>query len=382
MKPLLAALILVILSACGSSATEPVRIGVYLPMTGNIASYGQLAWQGITTAKEMEPEVLGGRVELYLVDTKSDKVESANSVSRLIERDKVVAIIGEMISGDTIAGGAIAERHKIPMVSPTATNPEVTRGKKYVFRVCFIDPDQGRAAARLAIDQLHAKTAAMIYDVSQDYSVALAAFFKKEFAKQGGKVIEEVKFRSGDRDFDPLLTNIKYSKPDIIYAPIYYTECALIARQARQMGLDVPFISGDGAQAPELIQLGGKAVEGVYFTAHFHPDMVTTQRGKIFLSKIGADGNAFTAIAADAYFLILDAIKRSGSADPEAIRNALASTADFSGVTGSMSIGADGNAIKPIVVNKVENGKFVYVTTIQPTPAFGRVDDTNKLSKE
>ena len=358
------------LIAASAIAAEPVKIGVYLPMTGPVAAYGQMGWSGITTAKKMVPTVLGRPVELKLVDTKSDKVESANAVSRLVEKEKVVAIIGEMISGNTIAGSDSAERSHVPMVSPTATNPIVTQGKKFIFRVCFIDPDQGRIAAKLAIDRLKAKTAALIYDISQDYCVALAAFFRKEFTKDGGKILTETKFKTGDRDFTPQLSSIKAVHPDIIYAPIYYTECALIAKQAREMGLKVPILAGDGVQAPELIQLGGKAVEGVYFTAHFHRDMITWDSGKKFAALIkketGKELDAFSAMGADAYFIIIDAIKRAGSTDPEKIRNALATTKDFQGVTGKISLKRNGNAVKAMVINMVKDGKFKYVTTINP----------------
>jgi branched-chain amino acid transport system substrate-binding protein len=349
-----------------ASASDPVLIGAYLPMTGNVAAYGQLAWIGVNAAQKMERSVLGRPVELRLADTKSEKVNAADSVYRLVQKDHVVALIGEMISGNTIAGADVAERLKIPSVSPTATNPIVTQGKQYIFRVCFIDTDQGRVAGKLALDTLKAKTAALIYDMSQDYSVSLAAFFKKEFTKGGGKIVAETKFRSGDRDFYPQVSAIKAAKPDMVYAPVYYTECALIAKQARELGYQGPIVGGDGVQAPELIELGGKAVEGVYFTAHFHPDMISTDRGRKFLQAVGPDQNAFTAIAADAYFILVDAIRRAGSTDPAKIREALASTKDFEGVTGKISLGPDGNAVKDMVVNQVKDGKFIYVTTINP----------------
>ncbi len=351
-------------------ASEPVLIGAYLPMTGLVAAYGQMGWSGIQVANKMEPTVLDRPVELRLVDTKSDKVEAANAVSRLVERENVVAIIGEMISGNTIAGADHAERSKIPMVSPTATNPIVTQGKKYIFRVCFIDPDQGRVAALLARNRLKAKTAALIYDISQDYCVGLANFFKKEFKKLGGEIVSETRFKTGDREFTPQLAAIKSSNPDIIYAPIYYTECALIARQARQLGVTAPILSADGAQAPELIQIGGKDVEGVYLTAHFHTKMVTSERGKKFLELFkkttGKDLDAFSAMGADAYFIILDAIKRAGSADPVKIREALVATKDFEGVTGKITMTPLGNAIKAMVINRVKDGEFTYVTTVEP----------------
>jgi branched-chain amino acid transport system substrate-binding protein len=353
------------------SAADTIPVGAYLPITGPVAAYGQMGWKGVTVANKMTPEVLGKKIDLKLVDTKSDKVEAANAVSRLIEKEKVIAIIGEMISGNTIAGSDYAERNEIPMVSPTATNPIVTQNKKYIFRVCFIDPDQGRIAAVLAKDRLNAKTAALIYDISQDYCVGLANFFKKEFTKGGGKIVSETKFKTGDKDFTPQVSSIKAAKPDIIYAPIYYTECALIAKQAREEGLDIPILAGDGAQAPELIELGGKAVEGVYLTAHFHKDMIANERGKEFqkLFKKESEGkelSAFEAMGADAYFVLVDAIKRAGEADPKKIREALASTKDFKGVSGNITLKDNGNAVKSMVINKVEGGKFVYVTTIDP----------------
>jgi len=352
-------------------SAEPVILGAYLSMTGGVAAYGQMAWSGISIAKKMEPEVLGRPVEVKLVDTKSEKVDSANAVSRLIEKEKVVAIIGEMISGNTIAGAEPAERKKIPMVSPTATNPIVNQGKKYIFRVCFLDTEQGSVLAKLAKDELKAKTAALIYDVSQDYSVGLATFFKKEFLAGGGKIVTETKFKSGDRDFDSQLSIIKAAKPDVICAPIYYTECALIARQARRRGLDMPILAGDGVQAPELLELGGDAVEDIYFTTHFHKDMITSARGKEFLRLFEKDTgktepDAFTAMAADAYFITVDAIRRAGSSDPEKIREALLSTKDFEGVTGKITMKPDGNPFKAMVIDQVKGGKFVYVTTINP----------------
>lgn len=361
-----------ILAALASAAwaAEPIPVGAFLPMTGGVAAYGQMGWSGITVARTMEPEVLGRPVDLRLVDTKSEKVDAANAVYRLIEKEKVVALIGEMISGNTIAGADHAERSKIPVVSPTATNPIVTQGRQYIFRVCFTDPDQGRIAAKLVRYRLKAKTAALIYDISQDYCVALAAFFKKDFIQDGGEIVAETKFKSGDRDFAPQLSRIKQANPDVIYAPIYYTECALVAKQAREMGITAPIVTSDGAQAPELIELGGNAVENVYFTAHFHKAMIDTDRGKKFLEayekETGKDLDAFAAMAADAYFILVDAIQRAGSTDSTKIREALASTKDFEGVTGKITLKPDGNAVKAMVVNKVHNGKFEYVTTVNP----------------
>jgi branched-chain amino acid transport system substrate-binding protein len=356
--------------AAKHAASGPIKIGAYLPMTGGVAAYGQMGWDGIQVAHEMTPKVLGREINLSLVDTKSDKIEAANAVERLIKKDKVVAIIGEMISGNSMAGGPIAEMNQIPVISPTATNPLVTQGKKYYFRACFIDPFQGEVAAKLATENLKAKTAAVIVDIAQDYCVGLANFFVKAFVKAGGKVVSTTYIQTGDQDFSAQLSAVQATKPDIIYAPNYYTEDALMAKQARDLGITAPILTGDGAQAPELLQIGGKAVEGMYFTGHFNADAVTTKLGKEFVAfykkKTNKDPDAFSALGADAYFILIDAINRAGTTKGPEVRKALASTKNFQGISGNISIGEDGNAVKSVVINQVKNGKFEYVTTVNP----------------
>jgi branched-chain amino acid transport system substrate-binding protein len=354
-----------------SSAAETVKIGGWLPMTGAVAAYGQDAWAGIQIALEMKPTVLGKKVEVVVADTKSDKIEAANAMSRLIEKDNVTAVVGEMISGDTMAGGPIAEKAKIPVVSPTATNPLVTQGKKYVFRVCFIDPVQGDIAAKYAFHTLKAKKAALIVDKSQDYCVGLAKFFKDAFTKLGGKIVAETFCVTEDKDFSAQLSTIKSTRPDVIYAPNYYSPVALFTRQARELGVKAPVLSGDGAQAEELIQIGGKEVEGVAFTGHFNARAATTKLAKDFIARFekkysNKEPNAFHALAADAYFVLCDAITRANSTKGEAIRAALAATKNFEAISGILSIGEDGNAVKPMVINVVKGGKFEYLTTINP----------------
>lgn len=351
-------------------AADTIKIGVYLPMTGGVAAYGDMEWSGIQIARDMEPEVLGKKIELVLLDTKSDKIEAANAVTLLVEKEKVVGILGEAISGNTLAGNKISEDAKIPSVSPTATNPLVTQGKKYAFRACFIDPFQGEVAARFAVNNLKAKTAALIIDNAQDYCVGLGKFFETEFTKLGGKILSISYIQTGDQDFSAQLSNVQAGKPDIIYAPNYYTEDALMAKQARDLGIMCPILTGDGAQADTLLQIGGKAVEDMYFTGHFHKDAATTDRAKEFIKryeeKYHVEADAFRALGADAYFLLVDAIKRAGSTDGTKIRDALAGTKDFKGVSGTITMGEDGNPIKSMVIIKVSGGKFVYVTTINP----------------
>ncbi len=351
-------------------AQEAIKIGVYLPMTGTVASYGDMEWSGIRIARDMEPTVLGKKIELVLVDTKSDKIEAANAVSRLIQNDKVVGIIGEAISGNTMAGNPISEASGIPSVSPTATSPLVTQGKKYAFRSCFIDPFQGEVAARFALKNLKARTAAVIIDNAQDYCVGLDNFFMREFVKGGGEIVSTTFIQTGDQDFSAQLSIVQAANPDVIYAPNYYTEDALMAKEARDLGIDATILTGDGAQADPLIQIGGKAVENMYLTAHFHKGAATSERAKEYIRRFEEqykkDADAFGALSADSYFLLVGAITRAGSTDGAKIRDALAATADFKGVSGTITMHEDGNPTKSMVINKVEGGKFVYVTTIDP----------------
>jgi branched-chain amino acid transport system substrate-binding protein len=356
--------------AAPALAQETIKIGAYLPMTGAVAAYGESEWAGIQIANEMEPTVLGKKIELKLVDTKSDKIEAANAMTLLVEKEKVAAVLGEAISGNSMAGNPISEAAKIPTVSPTATNPLVNQGKQYAFRACFIDPFQGEVAARFAVNDLKAKTAALIIDQAQDYAVGLAKFFEKEFVKQGGKIVTTTYIQTGDQDFSAQLSAVQASKPDLIYAPNYYTEDALMAKQARDLGIKVPILTGDGAQEAALIEIGGAAVEEVYFTGHFHKQAATTDRAKEYIKryeeKHKKEADAFGALGADAYFLAIDAIKRAGSTDGSKIRDALADTKDFKAVSGTITMGENGNPIKSMVINKVQGGKFVYVTTINP----------------
>lgn len=373
-----AALLILCLLSCQTvraGEPEPIAVGVLAPMTGAVAAYGQMTNAGIQIAHDMRPEVLGQPVKLILLDTKSDAVEAANGASRLVKKDQVVALLGPVTSTRSLAAAPIAEAAGIPLISPAATSPILTQGKKYIFRVCFIDPFQGKVAARYAYKRLSKRKAAVLIDVSQDYAVGLAAFFMREFKRLGGKIAARVKCNTGDQDFSAQLGAIKASGADILYLPNYYTEDALIARQAKEIGLNIPLLSGDGAQAPELINIGGPAVEGFAFTSHFHPAGAQSGLGKEFISayqklkKAGQfkeDLASFHVLGADAYFLLLDAIQRAGSTDGEKLRAALVNTNNFKGASGTFSIGLDGNAIKSAVILKVQDGKFVYVTTMEP----------------
>lgn len=354
-----------------AAAKEPIKIGVFLPMTGNVSAFGQMEWLGIKTAHQMMGKILGREVKLILEDTKSEETEAALAVERLIEQHQVVGIIGGAISGSALAGGSVAEKNGIPLISPSATNLLVTQGKKYVFRACFDDAFQSQVAARQARIAMGASTAAVVVDIAQaEYSVGLGNLFLKAFGEMGGKVLVTAYIQTGDRDFRSQLSEVREANPDIIYVPNYYTENALLTKQARDLGIKMPILMADGAQVPALIETGGKAVEGVHFTAHFNLEAVSTALGRRFAANFKKqykkDVDAFGALGADAYFILVGAIKRAKSTEGAKVRTALTGNKNFKGVTGPIKINEDGNTVKPLVINRVKNGRFTYVTTVNP----------------
>jgi branched-chain amino acid transport system substrate-binding protein len=357
-------------SVFASPARCEIKIGLYLPMTGAAAAMGQMVWEGVQTAREMHPKILGQETRLFLVDTKSDKIEAANAVSRLIEKEQVSAIIGEVISSDTLAGVPIAERARVPNISPTATNPLVTQNRRYAFRACFVDDLQGKVAARFAWEHLKARRAAVLIDQAQDYCVGLATFFMREFKKRGGDIVSISYIQTGDQDFTAQISAFRGKNPDLLYAPNYYAENALLAKQMQGLGMKVPILTGDGAQVPELLSIGGKAVEGMYFTAHFHRQGAATELARKFLktyeAKYNKELDAFSALGADSYFLLRQAMEAAGEADGPKTAQALAQTKDFPGVTGAITMGPNHNPVKGVVLIKVEKGRFAYQTTIKP----------------
>ena len=357
----------------GQKADEVIKIGVFEPMTGANAAGGEMTVEGIELAREIKGEVLGRKVEIIVVDNKSDKVEAANAVSRLIEKDKVVAIIGSYGSSLSMAAGDIVKKAEVPAVGCSPTNPLVTLNNDYYFRVCFIDPFQGTVMARYAVNELGAKTAAVIQDVTQDYSVGLSKYFIDAFRELTGdrnSIVEVSAYNTGDQDFTAQLTNVKNKKPDIIFAPGNYGESALLIRQARDLGIDVPFLGGDTWEAPEFLAIGGEAVEGAVFSTHFTAEAPVTEESGVFLdayrNKFGKEANAFAALGYDAYMLILDVIENAGSADSQAIRDGLAKAKGFVGATGIITLDQNGDAVKSAVINKVDGAKFVYLTTVEP----------------
>lgn len=357
------------LLAAPAAAQEPIRIGVNLEMTGAVAAYGQMGWEGLQVIRSLGYDtVLGRPVELVLVDNKSDKVEAANATTRLINQG-VVAIIGTMTSGNILAAGPIAEEAGIPIIGPSTTNPLVTQGRDYVFRACFTDNYQAEIAAQFAFENLGARRAAVISDIAQDYTVALGQYFTQQFQKLGGSVVTTTYVRTGDQDFTAQLTAVANANPDLLYVPNYYTEDALIARQARELGLTQPFLSGDGADAPELLQIGGEAVEGLMHTAFWHEEAAVTDLGRRYIeayrARYNKEPNSFGGLAADAYLMLLHAIEKAGTPDPRLIRDQLEAIDGLEVVTGPVII-ENGDAIKPVVIRRVEGGEFRYMTTVFP----------------
>lgn len=356
----------------GCAAVGGIKIGVYEPMTGSSASGGQMTWEGVQLANEMYPEVLGKKIELYLEDNKTDKTEAANAVTRLIDLKKVVAIIGSYGSSLSVAGGQVAKEKKIPCVGCSPTNPIVTKDNPYYFRVCFIDPFQGKVMAKYAYDN-KARTAVIIKNVQDDYAVGLANYFKEAFVKLTGNancVLGEFEYNTGDQDFTAQLTKTASLKPDVVFAPGNYGDSALMIRQARTLKIECPFMGGDTWEAPEFMSIGGAAVEGATFSTHYSVQATANDAAKKFVDaykkKFNKEPNAFAALGYDAYLVVLEAIKNAGKADPALIQQNLAKMQGFKGVTGTITMDANRDANKSAVILQVKGGKFQYLTTVEP----------------
>ena len=319
---------------------KSIVLGEYGSMTGALATFGQSTDNAIKMATEeinAKGGVLGKPVEIALEDNGSRAEQVPLAINKLINEKNVLAILGEVASSNSLAAAPICQAAGVPMLSPTSTNPKVTQVGDYIFRACFIDPFQGSVMAKFASGDLNAKTVAIFTDVKSDYSKGLTEFFKKEFVASGGKIVAEESYRAGETDFRGQLTNIKGIKPDVIYIPGYYTEVANIAVQARSLGIDVPLLGGDGWDSPKLFEIGGKAVDGSYLTNHYSMENKTPRIEKFvsdYRKKYGEAPDALAAVAYDAAYMMFDAIERAGSTDRAKLRDALAATENFQGVTG------------------------------------------------
>jgi len=374
---LFAAALVLAFGGCQKQAdSNVIKIGVFEPLTGANAAGGALEVEGIRLANQLNPTVtVAGKtykVELVIADNRSDKVEAANAMQRLVDRDKVNVVLGSWGSSLSMSGGEVS-RGKVPAIGLSCTNPLVTAGNDWYFRVCFIDPFQGTVMASYAFNDLKAKTAVIVQEISNDYSVGLAKFFVDTFVKLTGNpnaILATVNYNTGDQDFSAQLTTVRAQNPDVIFAPGNYTESALVIKQARELGITIPIIGGDTWETPEFIDVGGDRVNGSVFSTFFAAEFAGTPQAKAFLDEYTKQYNkepaAVTALGYDGYLVALDAIKRAGSTEPAKIRDAVAKTANFIGATGTTTLDANGDATKSAYIKGVENGRFVFKTIVNP----------------
>lgn len=373
-----------VMAGCGAQSSSggdkeggTIKIGANLELSGGVASYGQSIEEGIQLAlEEINKEGIDGKkIELVKVDNKSEASEATNGAIKLISQDKVSAIIGAATSGNTLAQVELAQKNKIPLITPTGTNPTVTFKddvlNDFVFRTCFIDPFQGTVAANFAAKDLKVKNAAIIIDSSSDYAKGLADAFKESFEKSGGKIVAQEAYIAKDTDFNAILTNIKAKNPEFVFLPGYYEEVGLIIKQARALGLDVPFMGGDGWDSPKLVEIAGsEPLNNTFITNHYSSgdtDSKVQDFVKAFEAKYdGKSPDAFNALGYDSLYFLADAIKRAGSAEPEKIQKALEETDGLSLVSGTLKLDENHNPVKSAVILEYKDGKQEFNTKVNP----------------
>lgn len=370
----------VIVAGCGGQqASNEIKIGANLEMTGGNATFGQSAANGAKLAiKEVNAKggVLGKQLTLVLADNKSEVAEAANAMQKLITQDKVVAVIAPIASSSVIAGAQVNTDNKVPAISPTASNPKVTvdpatgKVREFLFRAAFIDPFQGAVMANFATKSLKAKTAALYIDNSSDYAKGLAQFFKDTFVKNGGQIVAEEAYLAKDTDFKATLTKIKAQNPDVVFVPGYYQEVGMIVKQGRELGLNVPFMGGDGWDSAKLPEIAGaQALNNTFFSNHYSPDD-NSPAVKTFVEnykkEYGQVPDAFAALAYDATMMVIDAMKRANSADPVKIKDELAKTKDYSAVSGMITLDATHDPIKSAVIIEMKDGKQTFREKVSP----------------
>lgn len=358
-----------------SRAADKIVVGEYASMTGSEATFGQTTHEGILLALE-EQNARGGihgkQIELITYDDQSKAQEAGSAVTRLITQDKVVAVLGEVASTRSLVGGKIAQQYGVPMISPSSTNPAVTKIGDMVFRVCFIDPFQGTVMAKFARENLKLSKVAVLYDKGQAYSTGLSDFFQEAFKEMGGIITTVQTYKGGDPDFSAQLTSIRESGAEAIYIPGYYNEVASIALQARKLGITVPLMGGDGWESPKLAEIAGDAVEGCFFSNHYAPEADTPEvKGfvKKYEAKYKVVPGALSACGYDAAKILFAAMERAKSLDGKDLAAAIAQTKDYRGVTGVITLDKDRNANKSAVVLKMKGGVPAYETTVAPDHA-------------
>lgn len=357
----------------GGADSGPIKVGVYGDLSGQTSSFGQSTKNGIQMAFDEINKaggVNGRQIVTLIEDDQGQPAQAATVVTKLINQDRVHAVLGEVASTNTLAAAPVAQAAKIPMITPSSTNPKVTQVGDYVFRVCFTDNFQGAVMAKFAGNTLKAKTAAVLGDVNSDYSRGMAQYFEEEFNKLGGRVITKQSYTQTDADFKGQLTAIRSANPEVIFVPGYYGQVGVIAKQAKELGITAPLLGGDGWDAPQLWELGGTSLNGAFMANHYSvddPSPAVQKFVEAYKSRYGGVApDAIAALAYDAAYILVDAIKRAGTTDGAKLRDAIAATSGYPGVTGAITINADRDAVKPAVVFELRDRKFVYKETIQP----------------
>ncbi len=361
------------LIGCKPGGGDTIKVGEFASITGKEATFGISSHEGTVLAIEglnAKGGVLGKKLELLTEDDQTKAGEPANAVNKLISKDGVIAILGEVASSRSLEAAPICQQEKIPMISPSSTNPTVTQVGDYIFRVCFTDTFQGAALANFATGTLKANRIAILTDVKSDYSKGLAKNFKQKLSSNGGKVAVELDYNGGEKDFKNQLTTIKADSPDAIFLPGYYNDVALICIQVKQLGMNIPIFGGDGWESDSLITVGKEAVEGTYFSTHCSPEEGTPEMVAFVASYKkrfnGKTPDAMAVLGYDSAMVLADSIKRAGTTESVALRAAIASTKDFAGAGGKFSINANRGADKPLVFIQIKGGKFTYKATVNP----------------
>lgn len=364
------------LGACAKKEADEIRLGVNAELTGSKPAVGascknaaELLVAQVNQAGGLKLGNKAWKLTLFVEDNE-DKAESAAAAAqKLITQNNVLAIIGPNASGNAIPAARICEDAKVIMISPWSTNPKTTEGKQYVFRACFIDDFQGQVMAKFARDHLKAQTAAVLYDVASEYNKGIAEFFKKFFEEAGGKVLAFESYTKGDMDFSSQLTKIKGANPEVLFLPNYYNEVPLQVQQARRLGLTCALIGSDSWGSEELLRLGGKDLEGCFFSTHYAPDIATEKAQKFireYEAKYGKKPDDVAALTYDAGNLLLAAIAKAGIPDRQKVRDALATISEFEGVTGTLRFKGTGDPVKSAVILQIKDGRFAYHASVQP----------------
>jgi branched-chain amino acid transport system substrate-binding protein len=350
-----------------------IKIGYFGDLSGPTFNFGQSAINGVLLAADeinQDGGIDGRKIDVVIDDDRGSPERAATLTGKLIEEDKVVAIIAGGTSSNSRAAAPKAQSARIPLISPSSTDPAVTQAGDYIFRACFTDAFQAEVMAKFAVNTLKAKKAAILFDFNSTYSRGLTDYFELSFAKLGGQIVGKLSYTQGDADFKGQLSAIQIAAPDVIYIPGYYGDVAVIAKQSRQIGLKQSLLGGDGWDAPELWQLGGDALNGSFISTHYSVDDPSSAIQEFVREYKQRYGNllpdAHAALAYDATRVLTDAIRRANSTDGEKLRATLAETKNFAGVTGVISMDANRNAIKPAVVLKLQDGRYIYQETIQP----------------